>query len=74
MGSRFPTPGGADDNAEARIRDMDEEGVDVQLRTLLERLRLRTTLRLRLDLFARITALLNDFCSNIHIGSNLSLW
>ena len=31
MGSRFPTPGGADDNAEARIRDMDEEGVDVQL-------------------------------------------
>ena len=31
MGSRFPTPGGADDDAEARIRDMDEEGVDVQL-------------------------------------------
>jgi len=31
MGSRFPTPGGADDNAEARIRDMDDEGVDVQL-------------------------------------------
>jgi len=31
MGTRFPTPGGADDNAEARIRDMDEEGVDVQL-------------------------------------------
>jgi len=31
MGSRFPTPGGADDNFEARIRDMDEEGVDVQL-------------------------------------------
>ena len=31
MGSRFPTPGGADDKAEARIRDMDEEGVDVQL-------------------------------------------
>jgi len=31
MGSRFPTPGGADDNADARIRDMDEEGVDVQL-------------------------------------------
>jgi hypothetical protein len=31
MGSRFPTPGGSDDDAEARIRDMDEEGVDVQL-------------------------------------------
>lgn len=31
MGGRFPTPGGADDNPEARIRDMDEEGVDVQL-------------------------------------------
>ena len=31
MGSRFPTPGGSDDNVEARIRDMDEEGVDVQL-------------------------------------------
>jgi len=31
MGSRFPTPGGADDDVEARIRDMDEEGVDVQL-------------------------------------------
>lgn len=31
MGSRFPTPGGADDDAGARIRDMDEEGVDVQL-------------------------------------------
>ena len=31
MGTRFPTPGGADDNFEARIRDMDEEGVDVQL-------------------------------------------
>jgi len=31
MGKRFPTPGGADDNFEARIRDMDEEGVDVQL-------------------------------------------
>jgi len=31
MGSRFPTPGGSDDNFEARIRDMDEEGVDVQL-------------------------------------------
>ena len=28
MGSRFPTPGGADDDAGARIRDMDEEGVD----------------------------------------------
>jgi hypothetical protein len=25
MGSRFPTPGGSDDNVEARIRDMDEE-------------------------------------------------
>ena len=24
MGTRFPTPGGADDNFEARIRDMDE--------------------------------------------------
>ena len=31
MGGRFPTAGGADDNVEARIRDMDEEGVDVQL-------------------------------------------
>ena len=31
MGSRFPTPGVSDDNFEARIRDMDEEGVDVQL-------------------------------------------
>ena len=31
MGSRFPTAGGADDDADARIRDMDEEGVDVQL-------------------------------------------
>lgn len=31
MGSRFPTPGGADDDAGARILDMDEEGVDVQL-------------------------------------------
>ncbi|MSP40502.1 MAG: hypothetical protein EXR70_18585 [Deltaproteobacteria bacterium] len=31
MGSRFPTRGGADDDADARIRDMDEEGVDVQL-------------------------------------------
>jgi hypothetical protein len=27
MGSRFPTPGGSDDNVEARIRDMDERGV-----------------------------------------------
>ena len=31
MGSRFPTPGGSDDDVEARIRDMDEEGVDVEL-------------------------------------------
>ncbi|HWP56956.1 MAG TPA: amidohydrolase family protein [Candidatus Acidoferrales bacterium] len=31
MGTRFPTPGAADDNVEARIKDMDEEGVDVQL-------------------------------------------
>lgn len=31
MGKRFPTPGGADDSFAARIRDMDEEGVDVQL-------------------------------------------
>jgi uncharacterized protein len=31
MGGRFPTPGGSDDDAEARVRDMDEEGVDVQL-------------------------------------------
>jgi len=31
MGTRFPTPGGSDDDVEARIRDMDEEGVDVQL-------------------------------------------
>jgi predicted TIM-barrel fold metal-dependent hydrolase len=31
MGSRFPTPGASDDDVEARIRDMDEEGVDVQL-------------------------------------------
>ena len=31
MGSRFPTPGGSDDDVEARVRDMDEEGVDVQL-------------------------------------------
>jgi predicted TIM-barrel fold metal-dependent hydrolase len=31
MGSRFPTPGGSDDDAEARVRDMNEEGVDVQL-------------------------------------------
>src|SRR2546427_3404807 len=31
MGSRFPTPGGSDDDVDARIRDMDEEGVDVQL-------------------------------------------
>ena len=31
MGSRFPTPGGSDDDAEARVRDMDEEGVDVQV-------------------------------------------
>jgi predicted TIM-barrel fold metal-dependent hydrolase len=31
MGSRFPTPGGSDYDVEARIRDMDEEGVDVQL-------------------------------------------
>jgi len=31
MGSRFPTPGVSDDNFEGRIRDMDEEGVDVQL-------------------------------------------
>jgi hypothetical protein len=31
MGSRFSTPAGSDDDVEARIRDMDEEGVDVQL-------------------------------------------
>jgi hypothetical protein len=31
MGSRFPTPGGSDDNVEARLRDMDQEKVDVQL-------------------------------------------
>src|ERR1041384_1942515 len=31
MGKRYPTPGGSDDDVEARIRDMDEEGVDVQL-------------------------------------------
>ena len=31
MGSRFPTPGGSDDDVEARVRDIDEEGVDVQL-------------------------------------------
>ena len=31
MGSRFPTPGGSDHDVDARIRDMDEEGVDVQL-------------------------------------------
>lgn len=31
MGSRYPTAGGADDDAGARLRDMDEEGVDVQL-------------------------------------------
>jgi predicted TIM-barrel fold metal-dependent hydrolase len=31
MGTRFPTPGGSDDDLEARVRDMDEEGVDVQL-------------------------------------------
>jgi uncharacterized protein len=31
MGTRYPTPGGSDDDVEARIRDMDEEGVDVQL-------------------------------------------
>ena len=31
MGSRFPTPGGSDDDVQARVRDMDEEGVDVQL-------------------------------------------
>ncbi|HEX9445486.1 MAG TPA: amidohydrolase family protein [Candidatus Binatia bacterium] len=31
MGTRFPTPGGSDDDVEARVRDMDEEGVDVQL-------------------------------------------
>jgi predicted TIM-barrel fold metal-dependent hydrolase len=31
MGGRFPTPGGSDHDADARIRDMDEEGVDVQL-------------------------------------------
>lgn len=31
MGKRFPTPGGSDDNAAARICDMDEEGVDAQL-------------------------------------------
>jgi len=31
MGSRFPSPGVSEKNFEARIRDMDEEGVDVQL-------------------------------------------
>jgi predicted TIM-barrel fold metal-dependent hydrolase len=31
MGARFPTYGGGDFDVEARIRDMDEEGVDVQL-------------------------------------------
>ena len=31
MGSRFPTPGGSDDDVEARVRDMDEEGVNVQV-------------------------------------------
>lgn len=31
MGTRFPTPGGSDDDVEARVSDMDEEGVDVQL-------------------------------------------
>ena len=31
MGSRFPTEGCSDYDVEARIRDMDEEGVDVQL-------------------------------------------
>ena len=31
MGSRFPTEGSSDYDVEARIRDMDEEGVDVQI-------------------------------------------
>jgi hypothetical protein len=31
MGTRYPTPGGSDADVDARIRDMDEEGVDVQL-------------------------------------------
>src|SRR4029434_10400518 len=31
LGCRIPTPGGSDDDVEARIRDMNEEGVDAQL-------------------------------------------
>lgn len=31
MGTRFPTEGGAGDSAEIRLRDMDEEGVDVHM-------------------------------------------
>src|SRR5262245_9651050 len=34
MGSRFPTPGGSDDDVEARVRDVDEVGVDAQLMLL----------------------------------------
>ena len=31
MGTKRPTPGSDDGDVDARIRDMDEEGVDVQL-------------------------------------------
>jgi hypothetical protein len=64
MGSRFPTLGGSDYDAEARIRDMDEEGVDVQL--MLRGLPLATDeveVEVEVGLIQANHRFTDDFCS-----------
>src|SRR5207249_3375957 len=63
MGSRFPTPGGSDDNFEARIRDMDEEGVDVQL-MLPGTPPAQDNVEIEIGFIRANHRFTNDFCSN----------